>query len=156
MAHSNKKILDLVIVKYKDFTWHPYLNNTTNRYSKFQLWVNSFFSQKFAEKHRNRFGLFNGVLCMAYKPLLISFEFASFVKLMPVRNKDQFAITLGQRIREMRIRKNLSIGQLALESGLDYTQLSRIELGKINTRVFTLYQISKALEVPLDVILKDI
>jgi transcriptional regulator with XRE-family HTH domain len=56
----------------------------------------------------------------------------------------------------MRIRKNLSIGQLALESGLDYTQLSRIELGKINTRVFTLYQISKALEVPLDLILKDI
>jgi DNA-binding Xre family transcriptional regulator len=93
---------------------------------------------------------------MAYKPLIISYELTRFVMLMPVRNKDQFAITLGQRIREMRIRKNLSIGQLALESGLDYTQLSRIELGKINTRVFTLYQISRALEVPLDVILNDI
>lgn len=89
-------------------------------------------------------------------PLIISFEFTRFVKLMPVGNKDQFAITLGQRIREMRINKNLSIGQLALESGLDYTQLSRIELGKINTRVFTLYQLSKALDIPLEKILKDI
>lgn len=89
-------------------------------------------------------------------PLIISFEFARFVKLMPVRNKDQFAIMLGQRIREMRINKNMSIGQLALESGLDYTQLSRIELGKINTRVFTLYQLSRALDIPLEKILKDI
>lgn len=76
--------------------------------------------------------------------------------LMPVRSKDQFAITLGQRIREMRINKNLSISHLALESGLDYTQLSRIELGKINTRVFTLYQLSMALDIPLEKILKDI
>jgi transcriptional regulator with XRE-family HTH domain len=75
---------------------------------------------------------------------------------MPVRSKDQFAITLGQRIREMRINKNLSISHLALESGLDYTQLSRIELGKINTRVFTLYQLSMALDIPLEKILKDI
>jgi ribosome-binding protein aMBF1 (putative translation factor) len=93
---------------------------------------------------------------MAFMPLIISFEFTRFVMLMPVRSKDQFAITLGQRIREMRINKNLSISHLALESGLDYTQLSRIELGKINTRVFTLYQLSMALDIPLEKILKDI
>jgi transcriptional regulator with XRE-family HTH domain len=75
---------------------------------------------------------------------------------MPVKSKEQFAVLLGQRIREFRLNKNLSIGQLALESGLDYTQLSRIELGKINTRVYTLLQLSKALDTPLDKILKDL
>jgi transcriptional regulator with XRE-family HTH domain len=50
----------------------------------------------------------------------------------------------------------MSIIELAYESGLDYTQLSRIELGKINTSVFTVYQVSRALDIPMDKLFKDI
>jgi transcriptional regulator with XRE-family HTH domain len=75
---------------------------------------------------------------------------------MPVRSKNHFATQLGQKIREIRINKNMSIIELAYESGLDYTQLSRIELGKINTSVFTVYQVSRALDIPMDKLFKDI
>ena len=75
---------------------------------------------------------------------------------MPVRSKNHFATQLGQKIREIRINRNMSISELAYESGLDYTQLSRIELGKINTSVFTVYQVSKALDIPMDRLFKDI
>lgn len=75
---------------------------------------------------------------------------------MPVKNKDQFAIVLGQRIRALRLNKNLSIAQLALDCGLDYTQLSRIELGKINTRIYTIYLLSNALDTPLEDLLENL
>jgi transcriptional regulator with XRE-family HTH domain len=75
---------------------------------------------------------------------------------MPLRTKNHFAIQLGQKIREMRITRNMSISELALESCLDYTQLSRIELGKINTSVYTVYQISVALDVSMDKLFRDI
>jgi transcriptional regulator with XRE-family HTH domain len=41
----------------------------------------------------------------------------------------------------------LTIEQLAFETGVEYTQLSRIERGRINTSVFQLYMISKALSI---------
>jgi transcriptional regulator with XRE-family HTH domain len=38
---------------------------------------------------------------------------------------------------------------LAYESEMEYMQLSRIELGQINTSVYQLFKISKALNVEL-------
>jgi transcriptional regulator with XRE-family HTH domain len=38
---------------------------------------------------------------------------------------------------------------LAYESDMEYMQLSRIELGQINTSVYQLFKISKALDVEL-------
>ena len=54
---------------------------------------------------------------------------------------------MGGKIRIMRQNKGLTIEQLAYESGMGYIQLSRIELGKINTTVFQIFKISKSLEV---------
>lgn len=89
-------------------------------------------------------------------PLTLWWLLHSFAKLMPVRTKKHFAIQLGQKIREMRITRNMSISELALESGVDYTQLSRIELGKINTSVYTVYQIAVALDVSMDRLFREI
>lgn len=75
---------------------------------------------------------------------------------MAIRSKNHFATQLGQKIREIRINRNMSISDLAYESRLDYTQLSRIELGKINTSVFTMYQVSRALDIPMEMLFKDI
>ena len=61
--------------------------------------------------------------------------------------KNQVAITVGNRVRSIRQSKGLTIEQLAFEIGVEYTQLSRIERGRINTSVFQLFLISKALKV---------
>jgi transcriptional regulator with XRE-family HTH domain len=61
--------------------------------------------------------------------------------------KNQVAITVGNRVRSIRKAKGLTIEQLAFEIGVEYTQLSRIERGRINTSVFQLFLISKALKV---------
>lgn len=63
--------------------------------------------------------------------------------------KEEFCIKVGYRVRELRVIRKLSIEKLALESGLEYTQVSRIELGKINTSIYQIYKISKTLDVPI-------
>jgi transcriptional regulator with XRE-family HTH domain len=61
--------------------------------------------------------------------------------------KQEVANIVGSRIRSIRQSKGLTIEQLAFETGVEYTQLSRIERGRINTSVFQLYMISKALSI---------
>jgi transcriptional regulator with XRE-family HTH domain len=61
--------------------------------------------------------------------------------------KDEISQIVGAKIRKTRITKGLSIQNLAYEIGIEYTQLSRIERGKINTSIFQLFLISRALEV---------
>jgi transcriptional regulator with XRE-family HTH domain len=56
---------------------------------------------------------------------------------------------IGGNIRRLRLEKKMSIETVAIESGMDYTQLSRIELGKINTSIYQLYKISITLKVSL-------
>ena len=61
--------------------------------------------------------------------------------------KDEISQIVGAKIRKTRITKGLSIQNLAYEIGIEYTQLSRIERGQINTSIFQLFLISRALEV---------
>ena len=56
---------------------------------------------------------------------------------------------IGGNIRRLRLEKKMSIKTVAIDSGMDYTQLSRIELGKINTSIYQLYKISITLKVSL-------
>jgi len=54
---------------------------------------------------------------------------------------------VGAKIRKIRLTKGFSIQNLAYEIGIEYTQLSRIERGKINTTIYQLFLISRALDV---------
>jgi hypothetical protein len=54
---------------------------------------------------------------------------------------------VGAKIRKIRLSKGFSIQNLAYEIGIEYTQLSRIERGKINTSIYQLFLISRALDV---------
>lgn len=56
---------------------------------------------------------------------------------------------LGARIRKIRNENHLSLESLAFKAEMDYTQLSRIELGKINTSTFQLYKIATALNISI-------
>ena len=56
---------------------------------------------------------------------------------------------LGTTIRNLRIRKGWTMEKTAFESEMEYIQISRIELGKINTTVFQVYKLAKALDVEM-------
>jgi len=64
-------------------------------------------------------------------------------------SKEELSLVIGQRIRNLRLEKKMSIEKLAHEAGIEYTQLSRIELGKINTSIYHLYLISLTLGIEL-------
>ena len=70
--------------------------------------------------------------------------------------KNQVAITVGNRVRSIRQSKGLTIEQLAFEIGVEYTQLSRIERGRINTSIFNLFLITKALNTSFSELVKDL
>ncbi|MET3981725.1 transcriptional regulator with XRE-family HTH domain [Mucilaginibacter sp. UYP25] len=56
---------------------------------------------------------------------------------------------LGDRVRELRNNKKLSMEKLAELSGIDYRQLSYIELGQTDPSLSTLYALCSGLEMPL-------
>jgi transcriptional regulator with XRE-family HTH domain len=56
-------------------------------------------------------------------------------------------VQIGARIRQLRTERNLTLEQLAAESGLTKGQLSRIENGKVSVPVSTLTRIAAALGV---------
>lgn len=68
-------------------------------------------------------------------------------------DKKTISKNIGNRIRQKRNKKGISIETLALNSDMDTTQLSRIELGKINTSIYQIYKICDALEVSVNEIL---
>jgi len=58
----------------------------------------------------------------------------------------EFLTNLGAKIKELRITKNISQKDLAMECNFEKASMSRIEAGKTNITVLTLYKIINALE----------
>jgi transcriptional regulator with XRE-family HTH domain len=54
-------------------------------------------------------------------------------------------LQIGAKIREIRTRKDISQEMLANECGIDYSQVNRMELGKVNFSISYLYKIAAAL-----------
>jgi transcriptional regulator with XRE-family HTH domain len=75
---------------------------------------------------------------------------------MVENKKNEIAITVGNRVRSIRRSKGLTIEQLACDIGVEYTQLSRIERGRINTSIFNLFLITKALNTSFSELVKDL
>jgi transcriptional regulator with XRE-family HTH domain len=61
--------------------------------------------------------------------------------------KEEFVQKVGHNIRNIREERKITLEKLALEAGIEYSQLSRIEKGKINTSIYSMYNIANALEV---------
>lgn len=62
-------------------------------------------------------------------------------------NKATVVKLIGERIRKLRMENQLTLETLAFKADMDYTQLSRIELGKINTSLFQIHKIANALGI---------
>ena len=62
--------------------------------------------------------------------------------------KDEEALKqIGSRIREIRTSKEMSQETLANSCDIDYSQVNRMELGKVNFGISYLFRIAGALEV---------
>lgn len=53
----------------------------------------------------------------------------------------------GNNLRSLRLKKGLTMTELANLCDIEYRQVSDIELGKINTTISTVYLLAEALEV---------
>jgi len=62
----------------------------------------------------------------------------------------------GNRIKEERLKQNLSQEKLALEAEIDRTYMNDIEKGTRNVSLSIAYKVSKALNIPLTNLLKDL
>lgn len=62
---------------------------------------------------------------------------------------------IGQRVQELRVSKGLTQVDLVgkTEGKIDTTNISRIESGRTNPTIYTLYRLANALEVPLNELL---
>jgi transcriptional regulator with XRE-family HTH domain len=69
-------------------------------------------------------------------------------KLMRKNHRDEQLLShIGGKIREIRISKGFSQETLANECEVDYSQINRMELGKVNFNISTLYKVAKVLDV---------
>ncbi|MEJ5223682.1 MAG: helix-turn-helix domain-containing protein [Anaerolineales bacterium] len=64
-------------------------------------------------------------------------------------SRDAASIDVGNRLRELRDMRNISMRGLAQKSGLSANALSMIERGKTSPSVSTLYKLADALGVPI-------
>jgi putative transcriptional regulator len=68
--------------------------------------------------------------------------------------KQSLLIAIGNRIVELRLQKGWSQSELAHQCGKDKQALERIENGKINPTIYTLWEIANALEIDLSELTK--
>lgn len=66
---------------------------------------------------------------------------------MNYQRNDRYIKAFGENLKEIRQGKKLSQEDLAFKAGLTLSQVGRIERGKINTSISTIYTIAKALEI---------
>lgn len=61
----------------------------------------------------------------------------------------KFLAALGARIKELRLKKELTQNELAILCNFEKASMSRIESGRTNVTILTLKKISKALDTDL-------
>jgi len=67
----------------------------------------------------------------------------------------KFLASLGTRIKELRLRREMTQNELSIQCNFEKASMSRIESGKTNVTVLTLRRISKALDIEIIEFFKD-
>ena len=72
-------------------------------------------------------------------------------------DKAEILKDIGKKIRKVRLEKGLTQLDLVgrMHGDIDVTNISRIEAGRTNPTIFTLYRLADALEVSILDLLKD-
>lgn len=73
-----------------------------------------------------------------------------------VMNKQELLKSVGKRIQDIRVSKGLTQVDLVgrIDGDIDTTNISRIESGRTNPTIYTLYRIAVALETTIDNLVK--
>lgn len=73
-----------------------------------------------------------------------------YVEFPFMENEEQlFLSKFGNRLKEIRLAKNLSQEMLANDADIPINQVGRIERAEISTSLNTIYKIAKALEIDI-------
>jgi transcriptional regulator with XRE-family HTH domain len=67
---------------------------------------------------------------------------------------EKLILSFGKHIRKLREERDYSMRYLADLADVNYTQISKIETGKINTTISTAYALAKALDITLEQLFK--
>ncbi len=70
-------------------------------------------------------------------------------------NKEKILARFAAHLTKLRQEKGLSIHQLAAAAGLEYSQVQRIEKGKVNLAFTTLVALAQGLDIDLNVLLTE-
>lgn len=70
-------------------------------------------------------------------------------------NKEKILSRFATHLTKLRKDKGYSIRQLAAASGLEYSQVQRIEKGKVNFAFTTLIALAQGLDMDLNVLLEE-
>jgi len=70
-------------------------------------------------------------------------------------NKEKILTRFATHLTRMRKERGLSIRQLAATSGLEYSQIQRIEKGKVNFAFTTLVALAQGLDIDLHLLLEE-
>jgi len=70
--------------------------------------------------------------------------------------KNLLLITLGKRIKENRLKRNLSQEDLAAKANMHRTYIGMVERGEKNITISNLKKISDALEIDISVLTKNL
>jgi len=69
-------------------------------------------------------------------------------------NKGELNRRVGQRIITLRVQKNWSQSDLARACNKDRQAIEKLENGKVNPTLYSLFEISRALEISLEELMK--
>lgn len=72
-------------------------------------------------------------------------------------NNKEYLLKLGAKVKEIRESKRMTQVDLAgkIEGNIDTTNISRIETGRTNPTIITIYRISEALEVSINALIPE-
>lgn len=86
----------------------------------------------------------------------IGFDFIKYgvgtLNMYPTEIYQSERVNIGRRIKELREQNNMDARDLALLAGVDASNLSRIEQGKLSTGIDVLARIARILNVHLDLV----
>jgi putative transcriptional regulator len=69
-------------------------------------------------------------------------------------NKSELNKNIGQRIVKLRTQRNWSQSDLARACNKDRQAIEKLENGKVNPTLYSLFEISRALEISLEELMK--
>ena len=68
-------------------------------------------------------------------------------------DKEEFLKRMGQKIRDLRNDRAWTLYDMEALTDIDSGDLSNIESGHTNSRIYTIYKISRAFEISIDKLL---